>query len=73
MLMTLSVLNARENLRKSKDSMTAKSVIKPKGVWRRTGYLDSCLEILTKAEIVEQRKNQSKSMSRRKTSKMNEG
>lgn len=52
--------------------MTTKSVVKPKGVWRRTGYLDSCLEILTKAEIVEQRKNQSKSISRRKTSKMNE-
>jgi hypothetical protein len=53
----------------------AKTHIKPNGIWRKTGYIDSCLEILTKCELIDARKSNPNSKSetfRRKTSKFNE-
>ncbi len=52
--------------------MSAHVTVKPTGIWRKSGYLDSCLEILTKAEIIESGKNNKKSLSKRSTSKVEE-
>jgi hypothetical protein len=49
--------------------MSAHIKVKPTGIWRKSGYIDSCLEILTKAEIIESGKNIKKSLSKRSTSK----
>jgi len=70
--MTFSILNTRGSLRQGRDGYTTKTVAKPSGIWRKTGYLDSCIEILTKAEILETKKSSSRSFSKRKTSKYNE-
>ena len=68
LLFSFAIFNTRGNLRQSKDVIASKSVIKPSGIWKRTGYLHSCLEILTKAELIDAGKNShSRSFSRRKT------
>lgn len=75
MIMALIVTHNENNLRQAKQEVEAAAHIKPNGIWRKTGYIDSCLEIITKCELIDQRKvNQnSKSESfRRKTSKFNE-
>jgi hypothetical protein len=44
--------------------------IKPNGIWRKSGYLDSCLDILTKCELIENRGNiSSKKLSRTESMK----
>lgn len=75
MIMALIVTHNENNLRQAKQEVEAAAHIKPNGIWRKTGYIDSCLEIITKCELIDQRKvnHNSKSESfRRKTSKFNE-
>jgi|LakMenEpi03Aug12_release.lakeMendotaPanAssembly.Ray.scaffolds.fasta_scaffold6325022_2 hypothetical protein len=48
MIMLLNVVQSEGNLRQAKQEVEAKAHIKPNGIWRKTGYADSCLEILTK-------------------------
>jgi hypothetical protein len=36
-------MNIRGNLRQGRDGAASKFVSKPSGIWRKTGYLDSCL------------------------------
>lgn len=69
------VFHSEGTLRQGKQELESIINIKPNGIWRKSGYLESCLEILTKYELIEARKAQigSKSESfRRKTSKYNE-
>ncbi len=75
MAMTVAILKHPGNLRKMKKEIESNH-IKPYAVWRKSGYLESCLEILTKCELIEQRKQPHNSQSqdfRRKTSKVIEG
>jgi hypothetical protein len=75
MIMTLIVTHNENNLRQAKQEIEAAAHIKPNGIWRKTGYIDSCLDILTKCELIDLRKTSSNSKSesfRRKTSKYNE-
>jgi hypothetical protein len=74
MIMALIVNHNESNLRQAKQEVEAAAHIKPNGIWRKTGYIDSCLDIITKCELIDLRKNSlnSKSQSfRRKTSKFN--
>lgn len=45
--MALAVINTRGNLKQTRDSTlgnnSAKTLIKPSGIWRKSGYLDSCI------------------------------
>ncbi len=41
--MTLCIMKTRENLKRNKDVTGMKTLAKPSGIWRKTGYLDSCL------------------------------
>jgi hypothetical protein len=41
--MAICIINTRGNLRQIKDNIGAHTVIKPTGIWRKSGYLDSCL------------------------------
>lgn len=69
MLMTFCILNTKGSLRQTIEVKGLKSNIKPSGIWRKSGYLDSSLEILTKVEILESGKSTKKSISRRVQSK----
>ena len=70
--MALAIINTHGNLRQVRENISAHITLKPTGIWRKSGYLDSCLEILTKAEIIESGKNSKKSpsLSKRSTSKV---
>ena len=75
MIMALIVTHNENNLRQAKQEVEAAAHIKPNVIWRKTGYIDSCLDIITKCELIDLRKENlnSKSQSfRRKTSKFNE-
>ena len=45
--MAIAIIKTRGNLRQSRDSTMGnaaiKSSIKPSGIWRKNGYLDSCI------------------------------
>lgn len=56
MIMALIVTHNENNLRQAKQEVEAAAHIKPNGIWRKTGYIDSCLEIITKCELIDQRK-----------------
>ena len=74
MVMSFVVLHTQGTLRQGKQEIESVT-IKPNGIWRKSGYLESCIEILTKYELIEDRKThkEGKSQSfRRKTSKFNE-
>ena len=68
--MTFCILNTKGSLRQTIEVKGSKGNIKPSGIWRKSGYLDSCLEILTKVEILESGKSTKKSISRRVQSKV---
>lgn len=71
----VAVLGSEGNLRQAKQEVEAKAHIKPNGIWRKSGYADSCLDILTRCELIDGRKQNPNSKSenfRRKTSKINE-
>jgi hypothetical protein len=75
MVMALTVFHTPGTLRQGKQELEEAAHIKPNGIWRKSGYLESCLEILSKYELIEARKTQENSKSqsfRRKTSKYNE-
>jgi hypothetical protein len=41
--MIFSVINTRGNLRQTAEAKGSKGNIKPSGIWRKSGYLDSSL------------------------------
>lgn len=67
--MTFCILNTKGSLRQTIEVKGSKGNIKPSGIWRKSGYLDSSLDILTKVEILESGKSTKKSISRRVQSK----
>jgi hypothetical protein len=72
--MSLLISHSEGNLRQLKNTLV-NAHVRPKDIWRRSGYLESCLEVLTKSEIIEFRKKNSFSKSqsfRLKTSKVSD-
>ena len=73
-MMATVVVHCEGSLRMAKQQ-EGSAHIKPNGIWRKSGYLESCLEILTKCELIEARERRSSQKSqsfRRQTSKFNE-
>lgn len=48
MIMALVVLHTEGNLRQGKQEIESAAHIKPNGIWRKSGYIESCLEIISK-------------------------
>lgn len=75
MIIAMVVMHSEGNIRQGKQEVESAAHIKPNGIWRKSGYLESCLEIITKYELIQNRKTMQNSKSetfRRKTSKINE-
>jgi hypothetical protein len=56
LVMGMITMHSEGNLRQAKQEVEAAAHIKPNGIWRKSGYLESCLTILTGCERIECRK-----------------